>query len=136
MTPFVATQVQAVSIEQYVERLLTLAKIEGSTLICALIYMDRFLEKTSSKLKNENFHRIFFVALVLSIKHNEDTHFNDKIFCKIGGLRLKQFRNLESVFLFTIKYRLFVKNEVYNTYFRYLNNIINPDEEQNLSRLY
>jgi hypothetical protein len=47
----------SISIQQYIERIVKYSKLEDSTLIIILIYIDRLCEKTQIHINELNIHR-------------------------------------------------------------------------------
>jgi hypothetical protein len=112
-----------ISLKDYISRLVKHIKPEISSFYLSFIYLDRFSEMTGIKLKNENIHRLYFIALVLAVKYNEDLVFSNELFAGIGGLPLKELNKMESEFLSLTEFTVFVQEDVYNEYVRYLNRI-------------
>jgi hypothetical protein len=82
----------------------------------ALVYMDRFCKNRKILLTEFNLHRIFFSALLVAIKYNEDIYYSNLYYAKIGGLKLKKLNKLEAEFLSGISFQLFVDENVYEQY--------------------
>jgi hypothetical protein len=124
IAPFTFPKPPNIAVEVYVERLIIYSLIETSSLISTFIYIDRFLNMCDVKLCINNIHRIFLTAMVISIKYNQDIHFKNDIFSKIGGISLEQFNRLESIFLQTISFQLFISEEEYNSYYCHIDYLI------------
>jgi len=90
--------------------------------------MDRFCEVEMVKLNAQVFHKVFLTALMLAAKYNEDSHFLNDVYCRIGGVRLDQINDMEKQFLIQIGYRLFVKGEDYRRYFFFVDGFIKEKE--------
>jgi len=91
-----------------------------STIVLSMIYMDRLL-KISPEIINSNeisLRNIILISLNLATKYNEDVIFSDKKFSFVTKLDLKNFIQMEVVFLYLINFRLFVDCEIFNYYFK------------------
>jgi hypothetical protein len=121
---FEGRKTTSVSVKRYVNRLLKYFNNEPSSLVICLIYLDRLCEMADIKLSIENFHRIFLVSLVISIKYNEDKYFSNGFYAQIGGITLADFNDLESIFVNFLEFFLFVEEGIFNKYVSYLKNLI------------
>lgn len=110
----------SVSLSAYVERILKYTHIEESTLVIALIYIDRLCEKQNLILTDNNIHRIVFTAIVLAIKYNEDDYYSNNYYSKVGGVSVSELNTFEIEFVKLIKYNCFVKSDVFDKYKIYL----------------
>lgn len=110
----------SVSLTSYVERILKYTHIEESTLIIALIYIDRLCEKQNLILTDNNIHRIVFCAIVLAIKYNEDDYYSNSYYSKVGGVTVSELNTFEIEFVKMIKYNCFIKSDVFDKYKIYL----------------
>jgi len=110
-----------ITMEEYIYRLSSFLKFELSTLISALIYIDRLCELKDLVINRQNIHRVFLVSLVTSIKINEDLHYTNRVFADVGGITLEKLNYLENVFLDNIGFSLYIHKPIYDFY---LNNIL------------
>lgn len=111
----------SVSINGYVDRILKYTHIEESTLIIALIYIDRICEICDFILTDSNIHRIIYTSIILAIKYNEDDYYSNNYYAKVGGIPINELNALEYEFVKLIKYTLFIKSDAYEKYRVYLN---------------
>lgn len=121
---FEGKKTTSVTVSRYVTRLVKYFANEPSSLVICLIYMDRICEITEMKLTLENFHRLFLTALVIAIKYNEDKYFSNSFYAKIGGISLEDFNRLESAFVNSIEFFLYVEEEIFSKYVTYLKNLM------------
>ena len=119
---FSANFIPNISIEDYLVRIQTYSKIEKSTLIICLIYIDRFCNKAKVTLTYYNIHRILFSAILISIKYNEDSFYDNKYYSQIAGVNLKELKNMEYNFIKMLNCELYVSRELYDKYQNYLDN--------------
>jgi hypothetical protein len=119
---FSATIIPAISIRDYLIRIQTYSNIEKSTLIICLIYIDRFCNKAKVTLTYYNIHRILFSAILMSIKYNEDSFYDNKYYSQIAGVKVKELQILEYNFIKLLNCELYVSRELYDKYQVYLEN--------------
>ena len=111
-----------ISIKDYLTRIHTYTHIEKNTLILSLIYIDRFCKLSKLTLTCYNIHRILFTSILISIKYNEDTFYDNKYYAEIAGVQLKELNILEYNFVNLIHFLLYVKDETFKNYESYLDN--------------
>jgi hypothetical protein len=120
---FSANLIPNISIEDYLIRIQMYSNIEKSTLIISLILIDRLCQLSNLTLTYHNIHRIIFSAILISIKYNEDTYYDNKYYAEIAGVTLKELKILEYSFLSMVHFKLFIQEELYDKYIQYLDNI-------------
>lgn len=108
----------------YLRRINKYLKPQSSTLIIALIYVDRICSEKTNKLVliDNNIFKLFLTATILAIKYNEDFYDDNAYFAKVGGITLNEMNILEKEFLDLINFRLFVSVEIFSKYNNYLVN--------------
>ena len=110
-----------ISLYDYLFRIQKYAEIENSTIIIALIYIDRICNKKGIILTKYNIHRILFTSILISIKYNEDIIYDNLFYSKIAGVPVNELNLLEKEFLNTIDFALFVPDTIYQKYYEFLN---------------
>ena len=118
--PFCVRKVPKISKYCYIERILKYSRIEESTLILSLIYIDKVCEVNNLLLTEFNIHRIIFTSLLVSIKYNEDEYYSNSFYAKVAGLSLREVNMLENEFLKMMDFKLFVNDETFVKYRDYL----------------
>ena len=108
-----------ISIENYIYRLYNKTKMNISTLIISIIYIDRFCEMNGYILSLNNIYRIILAACLLSFKFNEDFNLNTQYYANIAGVPLNDLNNLEYYLFVKLKFSLFVEDDFYQQYFEY-----------------
>jgi len=116
---FEGKKVPNISIKDYLGRIQHYLDVQNSTNIVALIYLERFCELNKLKLNMSNFHRLYFVSLIIAIKFNEDESYGNNYYSKVGGIQVSAFNSLESLFLKNLNYSLYVSNENYESFVEY-----------------
>jgi hypothetical protein len=110
----------SISIQQYIERIVKYSKMEDSTLIITLIYIDRLCDMSQLHLNDFNIHRIILATVLIAIKYNEDDYFSNDYYAKVGGISLQEINTLEYECVKLMNHRLFVDEEFYKKYELYL----------------
>ena len=117
---FSANSIPGISIKDYLIRIQTYSCIEKSTLIISLILIDQICKKTNLILTYYNIHRILFGAILISIKYNEDSYYENKFYAEIAGVKLKELKIIEYSILEIIDFNVFVDYKKYKQYQQYL----------------
>jgi hypothetical protein len=117
---FSANLIPSISIEDYLLRIQTYANIEKSTLIISLIFIDKLCHTADVTLTHYNIHRILFTAVLISIKYNEDSFFDNQYYSEIAGVKIKELKLLEYTFVSMVDFNFYVSNEIYQKYLEYL----------------
>lgn len=120
-TPFHSLQPPALSIEQFLERLLKHAMCSNETVILSLIYIDRIIEYNRSfVLTSLNIHRLLITSLMVAAKWFDDKYYTNSYYAMLGGISTAELNSLEINFLFLINFSLNVSEESYRRYFNEL----------------
>ena len=126
---FTSKKPPSISIQSYFERIIKYSKIEESTLIVTLIYIDRLCDFSQLVLTEFNIHRykiiyikfrVILAAVVLGIKYNEDDYYSNEYYAKVGGVSLQEINVLELEAVLALRHTLFVDEEFFNKYKIYL----------------
>jgi hypothetical protein len=109
------------------ERIVKYSKLEESTLIISLVYIDRLCDFTGLLLGDMNIHRqggfnfrVVLASIVLAIKYNEDDYYSNDYYAKVGGISLAEINCLEFELLKLLNHKLFVEEEAHKKYETYL----------------
>ena len=105
-----------ISIAKYIRRIIKHSNPEPSTLILAVIYFDRICNNGKINLSYSNVYKLILISLVLAIKYNEEYFESNEFYGKVGGLTIKSINKLEIYTLKVLKFNLYVKEEIYETY--------------------
>ena len=116
---FYISRIPAISIEDYINRIFKNTKMNISSLILSIIYIDRFCELNGYILSFKNIHRILLTACLLSFKFNEDINVNTKYYASVAGIPVEDLNNLEFYFIVKLQFTLFVDYNNYKIYFDY-----------------
>ena len=126
INPFLTINIPSMPIKDYLLRLAKFTRINESTLIITLIYIDRICKINNFKLNYKNIYKLIISSMIVAIKYNEDFFYSNEVYAKLGGLTVKELKYLEFQFLILIKFNLFIEKELFD---KYNNNLISCDEE-------
>jgi hypothetical protein len=124
----------SISIKDYLERLYKYTKMNSSTIILILIYIDRLCNINKFKLTYYNIHKLILSSMVVAIKYNEDEYYPMKIYAKLGGISKAEMCFLEYYFVSLIKFNLFVTKELFDKYNDYISS--SDEEEENEDEMF
>ena len=115
---FTGKSLPKITLIDYINRIITYSDSEMNTLICSLIYIDRI---NKIKAINEfNIHRIFFTAVLISIKYNEDIIFNNDYYSKVAGVKLNEINKMELEFISLLDFNLYIDPEEFGSYKQFI----------------
>lgn len=104
-----------VSLDLFVDRLLSYGDVSESVLLIALIYLDRLMASTTQIVVNSsNIHKLFGTAFMLATKWQEDEYYSPTFFARLLGVSVEEINQLERHFLHALSYRLFVNPHDFN----------------------
>ena len=107
-----------ISLLDYLRRIIKYLKLEFSTLIISMIYIDRIC-KEKVYINEFNCHRIMLISIYMAYKYNEDCTHDNKYLSLVSGINLEEMISLEHDFLDLIEFNLFVNDNIYNEYIIY-----------------
>ena len=126
---FSSSYVPPISLKQYLSRILNYTEAEESTIIIALIYLDRLSGISKVILTPYNVYRIIFVAILIAIKYNEDNAFDFEYYSQVAGISVKELKVLELEFVCLLKFKLFINKKEYDKYKLYIDDIDWEDDD-------
>lgn len=121
---FYSKKIPSMNVQDYLRRIIKYSKLETTTLILSIIYIDRICERENYVLNLYNIHRFLLAAVLVAIKYNEDDFYRNTQYAKIGGIDLKELNSLEDEFCRLLNFCLFVSNTEFTKY------------KENLAKLY
>jgi hypothetical protein len=135
---FTCKTIPSINIKDYFLRLSKNSKINHSTIIVQLIYIDRICKMNNVILTYYNIHKLILAAFVLAIKYNEDTYYSNIDYSKIGGVSVIELNNLEFQYLILIDFKLFVQTELFYKYYNDIMSLkdLNNEEEEEYDEEY
>ena len=120
-----------INIDDYINRIYKYTKMNISSLIMSIIYIDRFCENNRYVLCMNNIHKLLLTACLLSIKFNEDINISTKFYAEIAGIPVYDLNNLELYLCVKLKFSLFVDYDIYQKYFDYFCKFANTENNHN-----
>ena len=118
---FSSNSIPKISILEYLNRIVNYTKIEDSTLITAIIYLD-LVGQNEIYLTDYNIHTLLLICILIAIKMNEDCIYTNDYYAKVAGISLKKLNKIEHEFLNMNKFKLFVDKDLFDKYQQYLSN--------------
>ncbi len=73
-----------------------------------------------SNICNLLVYRLLLAAVVTSIKYNEDDYYSNSFYSRVGGINLQEMNLIESEFIRLSEFLLFVDDDSYEKYKKYL----------------
>ena len=105
----------AIPLLDYLRRILNFLKLDFSTLIIAMIYIDRICREKVF-LNEFNVHRIMVIAIYIAYIYNEDKTYDNNYLSLVSGMSKNEIVTLEEDFLELIEFKLFINDSLYNQY--------------------
>ena len=93
---FTCTIIPNISIYDYLKRIVKYTNVEQSTLIIALIYIDRICQNNYF-INEHNIHKLLFTSILIAIKYNEDDFYKNEYYAQIAGVGVKELFRMESL---------------------------------------
>ncbi len=112
---FNCTIIPQISIYDYLNRIVKYTNIEQSTLVTALIYIDRLCQKGFT-INEHNIHKLLFTSILIGIKYNEDDVYKNSYYSQIAGVTMKELIRMENEFLSLIDFNLFIETNLFDKY--------------------
>lgn len=119
-----------ISLNEYINHLMKYSNMDISTLILAIIYIDRFCDKNDYNLTKNNIFRLLLSACLLSLKYNEDIIVNYKTYSEIAAVSVEDLKNLEFSMYLKLHFSLNVKYDLYKAYYDYFANYSIPKKNK------
>ena len=113
---FSAYTIPNISIKDYLIRIQNYSLMEKSTLILSLILIDHMCKKSNIVLTPYNIHRILFSSVIISIKYNEDSYYDNNFYAQIAGIKPNELKLLEYKFLELNDFDVYVTDVEYEQY--------------------
>ena len=128
---FYLSFIPPISLKDFISRLYKFTKMDISTLIVAIIYIDYFCDNNKYILTLNNVYRILLSACLLSLKFNEDTIVNYKYYSEIAAVSVEDLKNLEFYMYLKLHFSLNVKYDLYKSYYDYFTKYSIPKNGKN-----
>lgn len=106
--PFYTTIKPQASVYEFIITLASLTKLQASTIILAIKYIDRYCDMNYYHLSYLNVYKLILISTIVSLKFNEDQIVRLDRFSKFSKLSIDELIILEKHFLEGIKFKLYV----------------------------
>lgn len=116
---FYLNNIPNITLLTYINHLVKYTKMDISSLIIAVIYIDTFCSKYKYILTMNNIYRLLLAACILSLKFNEDITIDSNAYAVIAGVSRKDLNALEVQLYVLLEYKLFVDEFLYQQYYTY-----------------
>ena len=117
---FYLEQIPPISLENYIHHLLKYTNMNISTLILSIIYIDKFCEELKYVLNYNNIYRLLLTSVFISLKYNEDTIVNAKLYADIAGVCVEDLKMLEYLVCKKLDFQFYISSDLYQLYYNYL----------------
>lgn len=114
--PFAKRSIPEISVGDYIDRIKKYTKMEKSTLILAMIYIDRICNQNRLILTPYNIHRILLGSCLIAIKYNEDVIYDNLFYSRVAGVTLKEINIIELYTLSFLNFNLYVDDGTFEFY--------------------
>jgi len=118
---FRARRPPKVDLASYLLRIRQYIPCSDACFVLSLVYIDRIAQEEPLLLvDNMTCHRLVLTGIMLATKFHDDEdelHYNNAFFAKVGGFRVTELANMERTFLQLLRWRLFVSVTEYEQYF-------------------
>eukprot|EP00357_Protocruzia_adherens_P029213 CAMPEP_0114986522 /NCGR_PEP_ID=MMETSP0216-20121206/8472_1 /TAXON_ID=223996 /ORGANISM="Protocruzia adherens, Strain Boccale" /LENGTH=175 /DNA_ID=CAMNT_0002348965 /DNA_START=517 /DNA_END=1044 /DNA_ORIENTATION=- len=129
ITHFHASRQPAISIEDYLLRVVKYSGCSGECYLMALIYIDKLSEKNPQFIISSlNIHRLLLTSIMLAAKFHDDHYYNNEYYAKVGGITLREINALEAQFLHLVHWDLCIEADRFMRYKGELLANISPEE--------
>ncbi|XP_039018078.1 cyclin-U1-1-like [Hibiscus syriacus] len=117
-----------ISIPKYLERIYKYTDCSPSCFVVAYVYIDRLLHKApDSLIVFMNVHRLLVTSIMVASKMNDDSHYNNAFYARVGGLRNAEVNRLELELLFLLDFGVTVSSPVFKSYCFHLEKEMSTD---------
>lgn len=123
---FYLSNIPSISLIDYIKRIMKYTKMDISSLIIAIIYIDSFCNINKYILTQNNIYTILLSACLISIKFNEDIIVNFKRYSEIAGISIDFLKKLEFQMYLMLHFSLRVQHDIYKSYYDYFSNYSIP----------
>lgn len=106
-TLFDSAEVPTISVHDYTMRFLRQSNFSLECIAIAYVYISRFV--AASTLRSLNLctvHRLLLTAVVLAVKIQDDVHYTNRVYARIGGISCKELNMLEAELLQRLGWRM------------------------------
>lgn len=108
---FDSAEVPSISVHDYTMRLLARFGCSAECIAVAFVYIDRFVAADAKRgVSFRSVHRLLLTAVVIAAKWQDDVHYTNRAYAKVGGISGQELNLLESALIGTLGWRLHVSH--------------------------
>jgi len=112
-------------IKPYLMRIANYTGCSNECLLFSLIYIDRLIAHNDNiMVTSYNVHRLALTSILVAAKYYDDHYYNNSFYGQVGGLSCKELNKLEMLFLYEMKFELFVEKRLFERYQKFVNKSI------------
>jgi len=116
-TPFHSVRAAPMHIRDYLERIRKYFACSDECFVIALVFIERAGKiDPAMTVCALNAHRLLLIAVVVAAKIQDDIHYCNAYYAKVGGLALQEVNLLEVHFVTILSWELYVGPEEYEFY--------------------
>lgn len=123
-SPFSNKVKPPITLENYLSRIGEYSGVEASTMIIALVYIDRVVDSSHVIITEYNIHRLLFTSILCASKYNEDSVYDNTYYSEIAGVSIKELNSMEASLAEMLDFKFFVDTDEFNTYMTKCQNLI------------
>lgn len=121
LTRFHSRAPPAISVADYLRRIVQFASLEKACLLALLVYIDRICERnTSFHISSLTVHRFVIAAMTVGAKSICDSYCTNTHYARVGGISTQELNALELEMLFLIDWKLSVDGSTLQNYYEHL----------------
>lgn len=121
---FCAKAAPKISIDFYLSRICTHIPLSDASFVLPLLYMERLACRYPGGVVNKlSWAKLLVTGVMLASKYlddEEDIHYNNAFYAKVGGISVKEMSMLETRFLQLLDWDLYVTEAEYNRYSKFV----------------
>lgn len=107
----------SISVHDYLESIHKYFRCSDACLAGAMVYIYRLLQRYPDFAVNDHcIHRLLAVSVVISVKINDDIHYNNGHFATVCGLSVTEMNFLEATLLKLLNWEVHITSEEYEMY--------------------
>lgn len=120
LTRFHSKAPPAISIADYLHRIVQFASIEKTNLLILLVLIDRICENSKFIITSLTAHRFIIAAITVIAKFTCDSYCTNSHYARVGGISTQELNMLEVEFLFLVRWNLFCDSMTLQRYYQHL----------------
>eukprot|EP01119_Soliformovum_irregulare_P009725 TRINITY_DN2339_c0_g1_i1.p1 TRINITY_DN2339_c0_g1~~TRINITY_DN2339_c0_g1_i1.p1 ORF type:complete len:262 (+),score=30.34 TRINITY_DN2339_c0_g1_i1:146-931(+) len=106
----------AISIQDYLNRIIKYTPCTPECYFLALIFLDRIIMNCSVRLNSYNIHRFLLVSVLIASKILDDSPYENRYFSHVGGIPIGELNTLERQFLVLVNFNLNIPSRSFECY--------------------